>query len=263
MQTEKYRQHIRILFSIGLLFAVLVMVSFWNAFRNAVADKTVTVGIFPVLFGLTSIAAFIYMLVVALKATNQADINEYIEDTVSKEKEALLAELNKEKQEDEIVEEDFEVEELAKKLIPGRNFKKIDSFSKKILSNLANKFEFVQGIVYRKQHDSIKFSFVAGYGLTSENPIPDFELGSGLNGEVAQSKAIMVINEIPEDYFTVDSGLGSSQPGYLIIIPIIDGENTISIIEVTSFKPISHNIVKTLEKFSDIVSTNFNQLYKD
>lgn len=259
MQTEKYRQHIRILFGIGLLFAALAIISFWNALFNG-KDSF---GIFPVLLGLISIAAFLYMFIITLKATNPNDINEFIEDKISKEKEALLAVLNKEKEEDEVVEEDIEVEEVVKELMPSGNFKKIDTFSKKLLSNLSNKFEFVQGIVYQAKNDSSNFNFVAGYGLTSEEPIPGFEMGDGLNGEVALSQTIMVINEIPEEYFTVDSGLGSSQPGYLLIIPVISNEKTISVIELASFKPISNNIVKTLEKFSDIVSNNFNQLYKD
>jgi hypothetical protein len=260
MQTEKYKNKINISFGLGLLFIVLLLISFWNAFIN----HKDSVGIFPFVFFLLSIAAFIYMYMLVTKATNTETLKEYIEEQINIEKNLILSNIKKET-EDNTAEEETEVvdeQEIKKSIIPGGSFKKADTFSKKLLSNLAGYFNLGQAILYQNVAKTKKFSFVAGYGLTNEEPIPDFIDGEGLNGEAAKSKEIMVIEDVPEDYFELVTGLGNSKPKCLVLLPVLSDNKTIALIEMASFSPINEKNIKILEKFSDIVSNNLNQLFK-
>lgn len=258
MQTEKHKTHIRLSFGVGLFSIVLVMITFWNAFFH---NKDSVAGILPFLFGIMAIGAFTYMYIQVLKATNPQTLNDYIEEQINKEKKAILSDLKKEDT-DEKESEDVDEQEIIEKIIPEGNFKKIDTYSKKLLSNLAKEFNLGQAIIYKKTLKSKKFSFVAGFALTNEEPIADFKMGEGLNGEAAQSQESMVIDDIPEDYFEIVSGLGATTPKQLVILPIVNNKNTIALIEMAAYSPINNKNIKILEKFSDIVSDNLNQLLK-
>lgn len=261
MQTDKYRKNIKLLFGIGTLFIVLALIGFYNAFYYN--EEKTSIGVIPMLFGILSFVSYSYLYLLTLKITDSKSLEDYIGKRITEEKNILLSELQKEDEtkEEELANED-NFDELIKEIIPSGNFKKLDAFGKKLLTNLANQFNLVQAILYKNISESTNYQFVVGYGLTNEEPIPDFESGNGLNGEAVKNRTIMLIEDIPEDYFTVESGLGSSKPGQLIIIPIVSETKTIAVLELASFTPISEKNIKTLEKFSDIVSNNFNQLYK-
>ncbi|WP_158797070.1 response regulator [Pedobacter sp. L105] len=56
-------------------------------------------------------------------------------------------------------------------------------------------------------------------------------LGEGLVGQVAIEKRIKVLNDIPSDYIKVSSGLGSTIPNTLVVLPIPFENETIAVME--------------------------------
>jgi len=59
------------------------------------------------------------------------------------------------------------------------------------------------------------------------------------------------LKEIPEDYVTILSGLGSSSPNNLLLIPIILEDETVGVIELASFKKFGKVIIELFESISD------------
>jgi len=58
------------------------------------------------------------------------------------------------------------------------------------------------------------------------------------------------VNEIPENYVTILSGLGSSSPRFLLIIPVVFNNETVAVIELASFKEIKEGWNKVFEEIA-------------
>jgi len=116
------------------------------------------------------------------------------------------------------------------------NPKDITKYCEKILSNLAKEFNIVQGLVFVLDKNDSKFKPISTYAFFSEEEIYQFSLGEGISGQVAKNKEILFINNIPENYITVLSGMGKSSPTNMCIFPLIHDSNTIGIIEIAAFK---------------------------
>lgn len=259
MNTEKYRKYIVALFIVGMIMISLSYIGFWNVYTNS----KVSLGFTTILFCILSFSSLTMLFIVALKALNVEEIDNYISDKVAENRKGFIAEMSKEdKQEESLDELDLDQLNKVRNLIPSENLKKIEQFSKKLLSNIANEFNLVQGMIFQHSNQSKNYTFVAGYGLTNKDPIEEVVGGEGLTGEAAKGQKVVVINDIPENYFTIASGLGTGQPCNIIILPIVHEEKTIAIIELASFSAFNEKNVKLMENFSDIVSKNFKQLIK-
>jgi hypothetical protein len=203
------------------------------------------------------------MLYYTFKATNKAVFQQLLDEKVSKEKSKILADLTKKKEEEkEEASEEEEYEDWVKKLIPFGSFKNLENFGKKMLKNLMDELNGVQGIVYKRTGDEERFEFVVGYGLTNDEPIAGFVSGEGLNGETVRSGEVNFINDIPENYFQIESGLGKGKVGYLVLIPIVNDGDTVGLIEFASFNPLKETGQKILKEYAHQVSNKFYQLIR-
>jgi hypothetical protein len=148
-------------------------------------------------------------------------------------------------------EKKFDLDEILQQIIPAspQNLT-IELFTEKILANIAKVSGLVQGVFYIKDKSTGQFNVKGKYAYYSNNlPQPFFE-GETLTGQVAKDKKIIQINNIPEEYFVVVSGLGKSSPGNLLIIPVIEKDETIAVIELATFMAYDEEFEKLFEKLS-------------
>jgi putative methionine-R-sulfoxide reductase with GAF domain len=179
------------------------------------------------------------------------------------EKESTLQELMKQlntskDQTENTIESDEEkminIDEIIQQIIPQspQSFT-VEKFSEKVLANIAKVSDLVQGVVYIKNKDNAKFEPAGKYAYyANQLPMPFVE-GETLPGQVAKDKKILNINNIPENYFTVVSGLGKSSPNNLVIIPVIEKDETIAVIELASFKPYNKEFEKVFVKMATLL----------
>jgi putative methionine-R-sulfoxide reductase with GAF domain len=131
---------------------------------------------------------------------------------------------------------DIDVDEMAAAIVPKIDFKEpVEAYTEKILQNLARQFNLVLGVFYLINEKTSVFQPVSTYAWASENPPSSFNIGEGLNGQVARNRVQMKVDSIPEGYIKVLSGLGSGSPQNLLIIPLLLNKETIGIIEIASF----------------------------
>mgnify|MGYP001824916615 CR=1 FL=1 len=64
------------------------------------------------------------------------------------------------------------------------------------------------------------------------------------------------ITSIPEGYLQVESGLGSSSPDNLLIIPLLLNKETIGIIELASFHSLDGETEWTFKNLSKIIGNS-------
>lgn len=113
--------------------------------------------------------------------------------------------------------------------------KDVNVICEQFLIKFSKKFEIVQGLFYLFNANDKKFKLAAKYAFFAETePLPFVE-GEGLTGQVVKNMKPMTITELSEKYLTILSGLGTSSPSNLIILPVINDSKTIGIIELASF----------------------------
>lgn len=133
----------------------------------------------------------------------------------------------------------------------------IEKFTENVLKNFAQVFEIVQGIFYLLDEKENVFKISNTFAFYSTETNKKFVVGEGINGQVVKNRKILIIDNVPENYITVVSGLGEGTPKYLIFIPIIIKDNAIGLIELASFVQFPENAEKIFtliaQKLADLL----------
>lgn len=76
----------------------------------------------------------------------------------------------------------------------------------------------------------------ASYALIlGESETIRFEYGEGLVGQAALEEKTLIIDDIPEGYVKIVSGLGSATPTHLLVVPVKNGDTLYGVVEIASF----------------------------
>jgi hypothetical protein len=127
------------------------------------------------------------------------------------------------------------IEEL-KKIIDQDNNEKL--ILNRVISKICIGLEASQGAIFRAVFEEDK-RFIELWA-TFAYSVPDslkvrYEFGEGLAGQAAKTGNMLNLKNVPEGYIKVLSGLGSSSPSHLIIIPLIEESESLGVIEIASF----------------------------
>lgn len=261
MQLEQNKKFIIIATIAAIALATILLIVFWNLFH--IHKETLGKGPFVLYFILFFMLIFLLGSIFKISSVSldQKLLKNAIKKEVSEERIKILKEFEKKEQE----KEDTDIKEslLNKKaaIIPKGNFKNLDSYLDKLFKNIIEELEFVQGIGYLRVKKTKNFEFHKGFALTTED-IPSFKEGENLPGQVAETKEITVIDEIPNDYFSVESGLGSSKPKLLLIVPVLVKDMVIAVFEFASFKDFDESDKEIIQMVFSEVSGKIEQLYK-
>ncbi len=84
------------------------------------------------------------------------------------------------------------------------------------------------------------------------------KLGEGLVGACAIEKTMYYINDLPDDYIEIESGLGDSNPHCLLVVPMKLEEIVLGVIEIASFHEIEKFQIEFIEKSSDTIAVTLS-----
>lgn len=139
------------------------------------------------------------------------------------------------------------------------NHKLVDGILTKIISYVGVE----QGIVFIHNQDSEdpRLEIVASYACSDDALEKEYFMeGEGYVGTCYVENEVRIINDLPEGYIEIESGLGSFSPKYLIDIPISFDVLKIGVIELTSFDAIENYKIdflkKLCENIASIISAN-------
>ena len=124
------------------------------------------------------------------------------------------------------------------------------------LHAICKQLEAGQGAIYRViEEDGIrKVELKSGYALSiGESTMIKFEFGEGLIGQSAASGNTLYVDDIPEGYVKIVSGLGSAYPKYLLIVPVKQQGQVLAIIELASFTKINEDERKFVEEAAQLI----------
>jgi putative methionine-R-sulfoxide reductase with GAF domain len=137
---------------------------------------------------------------------------------------------------------------------------KWDEFGLSLLSAISKQIEIVVGLVYSFNAEEKKFKPVADYAYYAEEAPMEFGIGGGISGQVVKDKKAMFINDLPEGYVKVISGLGTHKPKYLAVIPILDEEDVIGLFEIATFKPLEKGLSRKIDEISKYIGKKASHL---
>lgn len=140
------------------------------------------------------------------------------------------------------------------------NERAISNYGEKLLQNIADQEHIVQGLFYLKHHDTQEFQVKSTYAFYSEGEADSFSPGEGLHGQVAQNREILKIDEVPENYVKVYSGLGKGLPRQILMVPIVKDAETIAMLELASFQGFDKSYQQLYNNLSEQVAGQLDTL---
>jgi putative methionine-R-sulfoxide reductase with GAF domain len=81
-----------------------------------------------------------------------------------------------------------------------------------------------------------------------------YEFGEGLIGQSAAGARTLYVDDIPEGYIKIISGLGSASPKYLLIVPMKQQDHATGVLEIASFIPLSEDQRKFVEESAQLIA---------
>ncbi|MDF2790838.1 MAG: sensor hybrid histidine kinase [Neobacillus sp.] len=96
--------------------------------------------------------------------------------------------------------------------------------------------------------------------LSTEQERKQFRLGEGLIGQCALLKRPIHLNQVPDDYLKIGSGLGEASPKTIMILPVLFEEQVLAVIEIASFDTLTPIQIKLLEKVNNNLGIKINSI---
>jgi len=81
------------------------------------------------------------------------------------------------------------------------------------------------------------------------------ELDEGMVGRCIYEKAPIILTEIPQDYLSITSGLGDRRPDFLALVPMLNNEDVVGVIEVASFDCMAQQVMEYIEKAAESLAS--------
>ncbi|MCM8570036.1 HAMP domain-containing protein [Gramella jeungdoensis] len=135
------------------------------------------------------------------------------------------------------------------------------TLSKNIISYLTKYLDGQVGVIYlaEKNKDKKQLRMTGSYAFTRRKSLKTtFNFGEGLVGQAATEKEAIVLSGIPEDYISVSSGLGKTDPRHILVQPfLIDGEVK-GVIEIGSFKAFNDNQLELVRSVGENIAITTN-----
>ncbi|GAB4395803.1 MAG: hypothetical protein OHK0053_06640 [Microscillaceae bacterium] len=132
-----------------------------------------------------------------------------------------------------------------------------------ILANLIPALEAVQGGLFLLESGAESehyLSLVACYAYNRKKYIQkkiliEDDFAEGLVGQVFLEEKTAYLENLPEDYLSITSGLGEARPRYLLICPLRDNDEAIGVLEIASLQPIASHQIEFVERLSQVLAS--------
>jgi PAS domain S-box-containing protein len=138
----------------------------------------------------------------------------------------------------------------------------IEEYTFTIISNLVKYLDANQGgffLVEEKNGTGKYFDLKACYAYNRKKfADKQIEWGEGLIGACALERQTVYLTDIPDSYLTITSGLGQTNPKYLLILPLISQEEVMGVIELASFRELKEYEIHFMEDVADSIATSLS-----
>ena len=135
----------------------------------------------------------------------------------------------------------------------------IGKLSQSLISNIIKYLEAQQGGFFLSDthgENETSVVLIANYAYNSERlEKTSFAPGEGLVGTCFQQKKIIEIDDLPETYAKLNSGLGEDSLKHLLLIPLLYDNEAVGVIEIVSFQKLDKSRIDFISKISESIAS--------
>ncbi len=140
----------------------------------------------------------------------------------------------------------------------------LDELSYQIIKNLVHYLEANQGglfLINDEDKSNVFLDLVAAFAFDRKKHLEKrIEIGDGIVGAVALEKLTTYIEDLPEEYISITSGLGDSNPRSLVVVPLKMEEKVYGVIEIASFKKLEKYQIEFIEKVAENIAATLSSV---
>jgi HAMP domain-containing protein/signal transduction histidine kinase/CheY-like chemotaxis protein len=133
-----------------------------------------------------------------------------------------------------------------------------------ILSELAPLVTAQHGVFYindRDEDGEQVLRLVGSYAYQKRKHLSDrFRLGSGLVGQCAIERHRVLVDNVPDDYIKIGSGLGESMPRNIVVLPVLFEGQVRAVIELASLREFSDTHLAFLDQLTESIGIVLNTI---
>lgn len=136
----------------------------------------------------------------------------------------------------------------------------LEGLSRLFLNELAILFEVPYSVLYYlKDNRLLRVAAYAADG-EKERSLGKVSLapGEGLVGQSAVEKRVLRMNDLPQNYIRISSGLGHASATSLTVVPVLFEGRTIAVIELASMNPLQENDMKLMQELTEIFGVSLH-----
>lgn len=135
----------------------------------------------------------------------------------------------------------------------------LPALGRNVLNSLAGYLQASVGAFYVRSETG-DISRVASYGFSREmeSREQNFNGAESLVGQAASEKKLLQLDNLPNSYLKVNSGLGSTEPVSIVLLPISNGYSINGVVELAFLQPISPSTTEFLELIADALGTSID-----
>ncbi len=211
----------------------------------AINEASPALNMLNIVVGLTLLFGIISLLTMYFRFSRTQVVEKIVYVDRKEDKQSVVADELAKKVEADFTREYAEIMSVAKGIKDNRL--RIE----KLLSKICMKIDASQALYYivRKEKGIRYIEMMSSFAYSiPESEIIKYEFGEGLAGQVAKDGKPINISEVPKGYITIISGLGSSSPNHLVILPLKQGEEVTAVVEIASFKSIGSEEIKLISE---------------
>src|SRR5215210_7073397 len=160
-------------------------------------------------------------------------------------------------------EQDWLKTNLAKfsRMMQGQ--KDLESVSRLIMSELTPLVSAHHGAFFISdpEDNSPDLKLIASYAYRARKHVGNrFAPGEGLVGQAALEKQPILLQNVPDDYIQITSGLGEAAPRNIIVLPVLFEGDVKAVIELASFLPFSQIHQTFLDQLAESMGVVLNMI---
>ena len=132
--------------------------------------------------------------------------------------------------------------------------------SRNVVTYLAKYIGAQVGVFYAADKEG-RYNLQGSYAYTRRKSISNkIEPGEGVVGQAALEKEIIVVSDLPDDYISMGSGVGTASLRNLVVVPAIYAGSVKAIIELGAVKPFDDMQLELLSLVSENVAIAVNSV---
>ncbi|MBN1180772.1 MAG: GAF domain-containing protein [Bacteroidales bacterium] len=148
----------------------------------------------------------------------------------------------------------------------------LKQLTQKLIKKIIKYIEVEQGAIFLEQkgeETESRLELFAHYAINGEIlKEKSIVTGEGQIGACFKSREVIQLDNLPDDYCKLCSGLGETKLPNLLLLPIMHDENIVGVIEMASFKKVEAYKIGFLQKINEsivsvVTSAKASQVIKD